>query len=440
MSGGPASGVNRLDISNQDVTLASFGSDALASLARVRNGVQYVYLWLPTGSAQLQGVISNELLFAGSSTPSRIDINIDPESPVIIGPPLRGGNWVAVNNSNYSNHRRTIHYFDGQERNVQQFAIDWAKLDNNLRAASGNGSRNQDHYAYGQEVLAVRDGVVAGLRDGMAENPRPGVLRYQNPTTEELAGNWVLLDMGNNQYAMYAHLIPGSIAVEVGQRVSKGDVLGRVGNSGNSTAPHLHFHVAEVFDTQHASAANGSGLGYVFESFSTRVEDFDGSQAITHEVPHYVEYPAENVLLSFPGPTPSLNTAVDSQAVFRGSATDRGTNTDSDLFSRSATIDVSFSVGVAPEDIGRSGSFFVVAQHDGSFYLKTNGQFVPWDMNFSSLLPMESYHVLQAEESIDVISGLTDLPGSFVVYAGYSNEAGDFHYNTVPLTFTVLTK
>ena len=71
-----------------------------------------------------------------------------------------------------------------------------------------------------------------------------------------------LLDLGNGRYAAYAHLIPESVQVRVGQRVRRGDVLGRVGNSGNSSAPHLHFQLADD-----NLPLGGEGLPYVYDAF-----------------------------------------------------------------------------------------------------------------------------------------------------------------------------
>ena len=77
--------------------------------------------------------------------------------------------------------------------------------------------------------------------DGLPEQ-KPGVF-LEGISPEEADGNSVILDIGGGNYALYAHFQPGSIRVEEGDRIERGDVLGLVGNSGNSLAPHLHFHV-----------------------------------------------------------------------------------------------------------------------------------------------------------------------------------------------------
>ena len=81
-------------------------------------------------------------------------------------------------------------------------------------------------------------------------------------TFETMGGNQVVLDLGAGQYAFYAHLQPGSIRVRQGERVRKGQVLALLGNSGNSTAPHLHFQVSDA-----PVLLGGEGLPYVIDRF-----------------------------------------------------------------------------------------------------------------------------------------------------------------------------
>ena len=103
----------------------------------------------------------------------------------------------------------------------------------------GDGKKNEDYYAYGQEVLAVADGTVVTAIDGVPENS-PGSL---NPTSA--VGNVVILQHNDSLYSVYAHLQPGKIRVQVGAKVKQGTVLGQCGNSGNSSQPHLHFQLQD---------------------------------------------------------------------------------------------------------------------------------------------------------------------------------------------------
>ena len=105
----------------------------------------------------------------------------------------------------------------------------------------GAGTRNVDYWAWGRPVVAPADGVVVAAIDGVADN-RPQV---ETENTRDPAGNHVVLQLGNGEYALLAHLRRGSLRVKPGQRVRQGDALGRCGNSGNSSEPHLHFHVQD---------------------------------------------------------------------------------------------------------------------------------------------------------------------------------------------------
>jgi hypothetical protein len=84
-----------------------------------------------------------------------------------------------------------------------------------------------------------------GVKDGIMENV-PNAAKMAVPITlETIGGNYVMEDIGGGRYAFYAHLIPGTIGVRVGDSVSAGERLAKLGNSGNSTEPHLHFHVCD---------------------------------------------------------------------------------------------------------------------------------------------------------------------------------------------------
>ena len=107
--------------------------------------------------------------------------------------------------------------------------------------ARGQGTRNRDYYAFGRRVLAPADGLVVEAQDGVHDN-RP-LLESENP--EAPAGNHVLLAIGDGRYVLLAHFKQGSVRAQDGQRVQAGQHIGRVGNSGNSSEPHLHVHVQD---------------------------------------------------------------------------------------------------------------------------------------------------------------------------------------------------
>jgi len=188
------------------------------------------------------------------------------QQPLVIDPPLHGGDWLAGNGpSNTSGHRRALLVVNGTPHIAQRLAIDWIKLGPGGRLAHDDRARNENWFAYGEEVLAVADGTVVATKDGIPENIPLTDKRAVPITLDTLAGNLVVVDIGNGRYATFAHLIPKSLRVSVGAKVRRGQVLGLLGNSGNSDAPHLHFHI-----TDGPSPMGSEGVPYIFESLQYR--------------------------------------------------------------------------------------------------------------------------------------------------------------------------
>lgn len=187
------------------------------------------------------------------------------QDAVVLGPPLGSGNWLAANGlSNESDHRRTLVTVDGQARIAQRYAVDLVQLDDDGRAFTGNASNNARWTGYRAPVLAVADGRVTAVHDDLPDNT-PGQLPATKVSLETIGGNTVALDIGHGRHVLYGHLVPGSIRVTPGQLVRKGEVIGELGNSGQSDAPHLHLQVADA-----DSALGAEGLPYVFACFHER--------------------------------------------------------------------------------------------------------------------------------------------------------------------------
>ena len=125
-------------------------------------------------------------------------------------------------------------------------AIDYIRLVDG-RFFTGDGTQNRDWFGYGAPIRAVAAGRVVSLRDGMPEVP-PFITLADNPTVtrpSEFGGNGVVVKIRPGVFALYAHMQPDSVQVEVGQRVRTGQTLGLLGNSGNTAGPHLHFTINE---------------------------------------------------------------------------------------------------------------------------------------------------------------------------------------------------
>jgi len=148
-----------------------------------------------------------------------------------------------------------------------------------------------EYYCWGQEVYAPCDGVVVRAEDGYEEHARTNLFsdlsnayknaHYFDPAkdnVQSVAGNYIIIECGANIYAALVHLQMGSIQVSEGQTVKKGDFIGRVGHSGNSFAPHLHFQLMDSYDITTAK-----GLPCAFEEY----EIFqDGEwQTVTNGIP-----------------------------------------------------------------------------------------------------------------------------------------------------------
>jgi hypothetical protein len=170
------------------------------------------------------------------------ELNVDPRPTTIIAPPLRGDGWLANNGccAAASVHRAVRVPVGGVRIGKQEtFAIDWARLRDGQPFA-GDGARPEDWYGFGAEVLAVGDGTVVAVQEGYPEEiPLQPATHVTNP--EDYGGNAISLEIAPGVYAYYAHLEPGSVTVKAGDRVTTSQVLGLLGNTGNSTGPHLHF-------------------------------------------------------------------------------------------------------------------------------------------------------------------------------------------------------
>lgn len=219
----------------------------------------------------------------------------------IIRPPLTGADWLAGNGpSNTSPHRRALFFTDGLPRIGQRFAIDWVILGADGKTYHGDPKLNASYLAYDKPVIAVADGRIVSIVDGLPENvPNSSKLAVEL-NFRNAGGNSVAEDLGGGRYAMYAHLRPHSITVTPGERVHAGQVIGHVGNTGSSTEPHLHFQICDA-----PSFIASDGIPFEFDSFT--VTDYKiveqsgepvklerrGSRRVANEEP------MENQLVSF---------------------------------------------------------------------------------------------------------------------------------------------
>jgi len=122
---------------------------------------------------------------------------------------------------------------------AQNFAFDIVAVDENGQSHRGDGTKNEDYYCFGREILAPADGTVIEAIDGVRDNV-PGA---ENPYC--LVGNCLLIQHRTNEFSVLAHFQRGTIAVKPGDEVKRGQLLGKCGNSGNSSEPHLHYQLQD---------------------------------------------------------------------------------------------------------------------------------------------------------------------------------------------------
>jgi Peptidase family M23 len=229
----------------------------------------------------------------------------------VFAPPLEGEGWLAVNGCCGPDgvHRSAVQSVDAKLYDSQRFAIDWMRINADGQLVVGDPSKNENWVDYGAKVMAAADGEVIAALDDMKNNV-PGKL--PDPTTitiKTVDGNHVIIDHGNGFYSFYAHLQPGSVTVKVGDKVQTGDQLGLLGNTGNTSGPHLHFHIMSG-----PSALGSDGVPYVLDSFELagRATEAELDAALIEGKKHFPsraeldtagrqdELPLDNAIVNFP--------------------------------------------------------------------------------------------------------------------------------------------
>ena len=239
------------------VTHLPFGSVVTAHVAPASTVVTQVDIALPRSAGRAVPVrVTNRIRYAipadapsrsliGSTTVTAPRLRTDRRAPVVIAPPLRGSGWVDPNgccDDPASPHRSTVLAQNGTYVTPEIFAIDWERLVDG-RLYTGDGKQNSDWPDYGAPLYAVADGTVVSTVDNLPDIPPRAVPKLRGP--QDYGGNHVAIKIGPHRYAFYAHLQPGSLRVRRGQRVRTGQIIGVLGNSGNTTAPHLHFGIQD---------------------------------------------------------------------------------------------------------------------------------------------------------------------------------------------------
>ena len=262
-----------------------------------------IFLWIELGPGQrTPASLSHRMVFVAGvptegSAPTETTLEdfpvaVSQDAVPLLSPPFAGGVWVAGDGpSNDSGHRRSILAIDGHIYSPERFAIDWVKVGPNGDSHDGT-ARNENWWGYGEPILAVADGEVTQIVDGIPENT-PRVLP-KPVTLDNIAGNYIIVRIAANRYVSFAHLQPRSIKVRVHDHVRRGDILARLGNSGNATGPHLHFQV-----TDGNSVLQSEGVPFIFEKFTYLGSGSDYELDKHPSIPRERSIPGENDVVEF---------------------------------------------------------------------------------------------------------------------------------------------
>lgn len=239
------------------------------------------YIWIRVDSVPKLLINTIQYKIDGKIYEFSKNIEIKEVPLLSIGLPVKRGIWYMEGPDNYD-HRNfatpTKSQFDSVQNGYklgycnQRFAIDFDKVGDNGLLYKNDGTKNSDYYCFQEDLIAVADGIVVAVKDSIPDNPHP-------PNVEKFTkrgagtGNLVLLDIGNDILVMYAHCLMYSIKVHVGDTIKKGDFIAKIGNSGNSAGPHLHFHLSKPdFPKVKRTDIIGmfvasEGISYVFDSY-----------------------------------------------------------------------------------------------------------------------------------------------------------------------------
>ncbi len=293
--------------------------DSTGTLAKGTQALLFLNITLAPG-AKVPADLSHRIsLQVDAAPPGHQEFNetggtttVDRRPVASIGPPLRGMNYISADSCcDATRHTRAALPVNGRVWVAQRYAVDWEQTDAGRRIYAGPREKLESYAIFGQPVLAVADALVVSVIDGEPEQT-PGSYPT-NITLDKADGNCVILDLGGHRYALYAHMQPGSIKVRSGEKVHLGQVIGLVGDTGNSVVPHLHFQV-----TDGPSSLSSNGLPYEISEFQVTgttagTKAFDKAESngtplpITPMVPPQAvkqAMPLDQLIISFAGSRP----------------------------------------------------------------------------------------------------------------------------------------
>lgn len=304
-SGKPLLALDGAGLAERFALAALPGTAAATSVEPGRHAIVYLEIRLKAGAVPAALVHELEYAAPGENQTYRVrggQVMVDDARSAALGAPLAGGPWAAVHHPSWPRgHRRVFYSVGGQARLPGRYAIDFVRIDAAGAITRGDPDRPADAAGYGAAVLAVADAAVAAVRDDVAESA--SIRNNPRNRMDDATGNYVAIKLEDGRFAFYEHLKPGSVQVRVGERVRRGQVIGALGFTGDTTGPHLHFHVSDA-----NSPLGAEGKPFAFDRFTLlgRYPDMGAFgkhrwQALGPELlaRRREEWPAPNTVLQF---------------------------------------------------------------------------------------------------------------------------------------------
>lgn len=259
--------------------------ESVGTLPKSTEALLFLHVILPAGG-KVPVTLSHRVAMHVDAAPPQYQqmtedggaVTVDTQAVVVVGPPLQGERFLSADSCcDAARHTRAAMPVNGRIWIAQRFAVDWEQLDASGRIYAGPREDPKSYTIFGHPVLAVADATVVSVVDDQPEQT-PGQFP-RGITLDQADGNSVILDLGRGRFAMYAHMQPGSVRVRAGERVTRGQTIGLVGDSGNSIVPHLHFQVMAG-----PTSLSSNGLPYAIDSFvvsgrTPGTDAFDNAEA-----------------------------------------------------------------------------------------------------------------------------------------------------------------
>ncbi len=145
------------------------------------------------------------------------------------------GTWTVVNGGVEKEYSHSWGVY------TQRYAYDFIIINKKNYSYSKDHKVVSNYLCYDKEVIAPADGIVVEIKNNAKDSYVDGLKAYCD--AHDLRGNYIIIDHGQNEFSCTAHIKKGSITVKAGDSVKQGDVIAKVGNSGNTSQPHIHFQL-----------------------------------------------------------------------------------------------------------------------------------------------------------------------------------------------------